>query len=90
MVKKSNIGTVTRRKMNIVICDDDMDFATTLESQIRSYVAYNDFEVNIQAFYSAKKLLSADLFNCDALFLDIDMPEITGLPGLHHSGRRRD
>ena len=28
MVKKSNIGTVTRRKMNIVICDDDMDFAT--------------------------------------------------------------
>ena len=79
MVKKSNIGTVTRRKMNIVICDDDMDFATTLESQIRSYAAYNDFEVNIQTFYSAKTLLSADLFNCDALFLDIDMPEITGL-----------
>ena len=46
---------------------------------MRSYAAHNDFKLEIQTFCSAKAMLLADLSDCDALFLDIDMPEISGL-----------
>lgn len=79
MVKKKNARMVTCRKMDVVICDDERYFADGLERQIQSYAALKDVKVGIKTFYTTKTLLSADLSNCDALFLDIDMPETTGL-----------
>ena len=79
MLKKKSLRMVTCKKMNIIICDDEKLFTDTLERQIRSYAAFNDFDTSIQVFHSSKALLNADLYNCDALFLDISMPEITGL-----------
>ena len=79
MVKSKSTRMVINKKMNIVICDDEKLFTNTLEQHIRNYAAHHDFNVNIQVFYAAQTLLNADLSNCDALFLDIAMPEITGL-----------
>lgn len=79
MVEKKKIGMVICGTMNVVICDDEKYFTDMLEQQIRDYAAYNDFKLVIHTFLSAKALLSADLSDCDALFLDIDMPETTGL-----------
>lgn len=67
------------RTMNVVICDDEKYFTDALAQQIRDYAALNDFKLEIQTFHSAKALLSSDMSDCDALFLDIDMTEITGL-----------
>ena len=79
MVKKKNARMVIFRKMDVVICDDERYFADGLERQIQSYAALKDVKVGIKTFYTTKTLLSADLSNCDALFLDIDMPETTGM-----------
>lgn len=65
--------------MNVVICDDEKYFTDMLEQQIRTYAAHNDFKLVIHTFHAARALLSADLSDCDALFLDIDMPDTTGL-----------
>lgn len=79
MVGKTKLGMVICGTMNVVICDDEKYFTDVLEQQIRTYAAHNDFKLEIHTFHSAKELLCADLSDCDALFLDIDMPETTGL-----------
>ena len=79
MVKSKSTRMVINKKMNIVICDDEKLFTNTLAQHIHNYAAHHDFNVNLQVFYTAQTLLDADLSDCDALFLDIAMPEITGL-----------
>lgn len=79
MVKKKNARMVIFRKMDVVICDDERYFVEELKQQLQNYAAQKDIKLKIEPFFSAKTLLRADLSNCDALFLDIDMPETTGL-----------
>ena len=79
MVEKKKTRMVICGTMNVVICDDEKYIVDMLERQIRDYAAYTDFKLAIHTFLSAKALLSADLSDCNALFLDIDMPEMTGL-----------
>lgn len=79
MVKKKNARMVICEKMDVVICDDERYFAEELERKLQTYAAFKDIKLETKTFYTTKTLLSTDLSSCDALFLDIDMPEITGL-----------
>ena len=63
MVKSKRTRMVINKKMNIVICDDEKLFTSTLEQHIRNYAAHHDFNVNIQVFYTAKTLLNACTFD---------------------------
>jgi DNA-binding LytR/AlgR family response regulator len=67
------------KKMNIVICDDDLNFAQILKSYISSYAADKDITNQVQLCYSSAQLLDLELSVCDVLFLDIEMPGIKGI-----------
>lgn len=62
--------------MNIFICDDEPQMLSVLSETVKNCLQGE----NIRSFSSGRQLLSAlERENCDILFLDIDMPEITGL-----------
>lgn len=69
--------------MNIVICDNDKQLLSIIDSSIRELLIkspYSDFEYNIEAFNNSSQALKYCLSNdVNIAFLDIDMPGITGL-----------
>jgi DNA-binding LytR/AlgR family response regulator len=65
--------------MNLAVCDDDRVFLDELEREIKRYTAEQELDIHIDKYSAPRALLSADLASCDAVFLDIDMPEINGL-----------
>lgn len=77
MVTKKTTWMV--KHMNIAVCDDSNKFTDILKEYITQYAAQHDITNKIERFCLPKKLLEADLSDCDVLFLDIDMPQINGL-----------
>ena len=57
--------------MNIAICDDDIEFCTTLKRQLTDCLQYNDI---IDIYYSGEMFLAGcKKCNYDAVFLDLYM-----------------
>lgn len=62
--------------MNIFICDDEKKMADMLNNCIKQKIE----SANIKVFYSGNHLWDALCKEvCDVVFLDIDMPDISGL-----------
>ena len=62
--------------MRVYICDDEKLILKELEKEIKCHVP----EAEILCFASGSKLLGQiEALACDILFLDIDMPEISGM-----------
>ena len=71
--------------LNIVICDDDEDVLGTLTERIEAEFVDLDFSVSVHPYSSVRKLTKdMEMTSFDVFFLDIDMPEISGVDfGLH-------
>lgn len=65
--------------MKLVICDDEPAFLRTMEAMLRRYGVQHDRAISVTRFTGPQALLSADLAECDALFLDIDMRGLNGI-----------
>lgn len=62
--------------MRIYICDDDIKITDSLASRIKS--KKSDCEVS--SYYKGRDLWEAlQKETCDVVFLDIDMPDLSGL-----------
>lgn len=66
-------------RMNIALCDDDLDFLRSFRYVLQSYCAQKDWICQISMYHNGKMLIDADLSGCHVLFLDIEMPTIDGL-----------
>ena len=68
--------------LKIGICDDESEYTTILADYLKTYDidSEKDYSFQIDKFTSAKELLSAytkpETYHI--LFLDVEMPEITG------------
>jgi DNA-binding LytR/AlgR family response regulator len=65
--------------MKIAILDDDALFTKELDRLIRLCCAQRDWPLECQIFHSAKSFLAEDLSSIQVAFLDIDMPDLSGL-----------
>ena len=69
--------------LKIGICDDESEYTTILADYLKTYDidSEKDYSFQIDKFTSAKELLSAytkpETYHI--LFLDVEMPEITGI-----------
>lgn len=64
----------------IVVCDDDKYFAKVLGSKIKRELSSHGEECVVEYYVDGKEVLSRiDTKPIDVLFLDIDMPEVTGI-----------
>lgn len=63
--------------IRIAVCDDDRDFSKRIKLLIERYFTEQSFESNITIFNSGVDFLS-DNTDYNAVFLDIDMPDIGG------------
>lgn len=66
--------------MRIVICDDDPSFTAALKTLIKNETSARDIKPDFLIFHSGEQLLAdlSGISTCDAIFLDIDMPEVSG------------
>lgn len=66
--------------MRIVICDDDPGFAAALAELIKKEAAAFDAKIEFLVFHSGEQFVSSitEISPCDAVFLDIDMPDVGG------------
>ncbi len=71
--------------MKIAICDDDKIFLNKIENILNDCAKEND-DVTIIKFNSGVELLKYDLESIDILFIDIEMPEISGFDVLEEIG----
>lgn len=62
----------------IAICDDDEIFLSRLEKQIRAELQQLNVVGEIVSYTDSEKLLETKLHQTE-IFLDIDMPEVTGM-----------
>lgn len=65
--------------MRVVILDDDIRFAKTLQERISTGCAKRDWQLSCEIFSDPKKLLEFNLSGIQVVFLDVDMPEINGI-----------
>lgn len=68
--------------VNVAICDDDINFLNKIEEMVKSNFQQLGVIAKTTAFNDALTLidtLQADPYSIDVLFLDIDMPKISGL-----------
>lgn len=64
----------------IVICDDDKIFVESLKNKVKKEILNNDEDCMIEHYFDGKTLLKeVEDKIIDVLFLDIDMPEVTGI-----------
>ncbi|MBD5476411.1 MAG: response regulator transcription factor [Lachnospiraceae bacterium] len=63
--------------MHIAICDDDADFADNLKALMEKELAALHVSPVISV-YNDGAVFIADRLECDAVFLDIDMPAVNG------------
>lgn len=64
--------------MNIAICDDEKNFRTMLENNLRNYFDERSIALNIFQFSSGEELLQSGLL-FDLAFLDVEMEGISGI-----------
>ena len=79
MLKTNTRDMEPRISMNIVICDDNCAFVSTLEREIWRYCKKKDWLVNIRTLTQPQKLLVDDLGSVQVVFLDVEMPGLNGL-----------
>ncbi len=65
--------------MRIAICDDEKRIADILEDKLEDYYFSKEKNCEIRKYHSGKSLLEDDLSWIELLFLDVDMPEMSGL-----------
>ena len=65
--------------VNVVILDDELAFAEMLDKQIEIHCIKKDWLYESQIYTSGRELLEKDLSRVQIVFLDIDMPEQSGL-----------
>lgn len=65
--------------VKIGIVDDEKESREQLLSEIRRFEAEYRMEFAVQEYDSARAYLSDPHSGCDILYLDIDMPEMTGM-----------
>lgn len=65
--------------MNILICDDDPTFVSSLSQRIRQLPDFAPKAMCITALSDPDGIRQADFSACDLLFLDIDMGAINGI-----------
>ncbi len=65
--------------MRIAILDDDPMFVKALEQKISMSCAKRGWDFECHTFSNPQGLLAFDLSNIQVVFLDIDMPEMTGI-----------
>ena len=65
--------------IHIGICDDDLIFSDYLQTKIEQFFANTNESISISLFSSGKQLLAMDFSSLDLIFLDIQMPEQSGL-----------
>lgn len=63
--------------MCIVICDDDVEFANQLRSSVEKELAVLHIHPEFLVYNRGEQIIS-ELPSCDAIFLDIDMPDVGG------------
>lgn len=64
--------------IRIGICDDEKLVIDAIESMIQKIAHKNHWDIVIRSYVSGKDLLMA-VYTLDAVFLDIDMPELDGI-----------
>ena len=66
--------------LTIYVCDDEVAFADLLEGKLKLIFHEYDFDVGIVSFCTPVECLRAVRYGepPDAVFLDIDMPEVSG------------
>lgn len=64
--------------MNIVICDDDKNFACSLESKLQTYMAQKNISYDIKRYTSGESLLSS-AGQIDLLFLEAKLTDTDGI-----------
>lgn len=65
--------------VKIGIVDDEEEARKKLRSEIARFGSEYHMEFEVYDFDSAAAYLSADTCSCDILYLDIDMPQMTGM-----------
>lgn len=63
--------------MRIAICDDDAEFANELKFLAEKGLAALDIHPEFSVYNCGGSVIS-DIPQCDAIFLDIDMPDVNG------------
>lgn len=71
--------------MQIAICDDDVDFAEKCKRLVEQELVRLHEEPNVLLYHDGSVFLSEHPA-CDAVFLDIDMPEVNGFDIARESG----
>ncbi len=72
--------------MRIYICDDETQILKTITAKIRSLLP----EDSVTAFSSGQMLWEVlEEEGCDLLFLDIDMPGLSGMDIAHHLNNKK-
>lgn len=67
--------------MKIAICDDEKEFLENIDYAIKTYMNEKGLDYNIDLYNSGKSImeLQNNIVLYDVVFLDINMPEISGL-----------
>lgn len=67
--------------MKIAICDDEREFLKNVGLAIETYLNEKGLEYNIDLYNSGKAImeLRENIVSYDVVFLDINMPEVSGL-----------
>ena len=65
--------------MTFLFCDDDTIFLDTITELIKNELDKRNIQAKLLSFASGKELLeNIEISEPDAIFLDIDMPDMTG------------
>lgn len=73
--------------LHIVICDDDMEFADELKSQVNRYSIENNIDIRISIYSDGLDLIESYRLDIDLVFLDIQMKHLSGLETAEHIRR---
>ena len=67
--------------LHIAICDDEREFLENVGLAIETYLNEKGLEYNIDLYNSGKVImeLRENIVSYDVVFLDINMPEVSGL-----------
>lgn len=68
------------QEMKIAVCDDEAPIRELLKEKIQKYYFSQNIEFSITTFESGENLLNQrEGYECDVLFLDVDMPGKNGM-----------
>lgn len=65
--------------LNIAVCDDEDKYSDQIFDIINKYLSDKNIESRIFRFDNGYSLIDSDISEYDIIFLDMDMPEISGM-----------